>query len=63
MFFFLSPHKRHVMPEKGKGKAQGGQDTREGGSSHEKRAAKKRKSQRDAQEKNLKWMLTDDTFV
>jgi hypothetical protein len=58
--FFLSTHKRQVMPEKGKGKAKGGQDTREGGSSHEKRAAKKRKSQRDAQEKILKWMLTDE---
>jgi len=33
-----------VIPEKGKGKSQGGQDTREGDSSHEKRAAKKRKT-------------------
>ncbi len=45
-FFFSVP----TMPEKGKGKAQGGQDTREGGSSHEKRAAKKRKTQMGAQE-------------
>ena len=55
-FFFSLP----TMPEKGKGKAQGGQDTREGGSSHEKRAAKKRKTQMGAQEKNLKWMLTGE---
>ena len=55
-FFFTLP----TMPEKGKGKAQGGQDTREGGSSHEKRAAKKRKTQMGAQEKNLKWMLTGE---
>ena len=48
------------MPEKGKGKAQGGQDTREGGSSHEKRAAKKRKTQMGAHEKILKWMLTGE---
>ena len=54
MFFFLSPHKRQsVMPEKGKDKAQGGQDTREGGSCHEKRAAKKSKTQMGVQQKNL----------
>ena len=48
------------MPEKGKGKAQGGQDTHEGGSSNEKRVAKKRKSQMSAQEIFLKLMLTDE---
>ena len=48
------------MPEKGKGKTQRGQDAREGGSSHEQRAAKKSKTQMDAQETNLKWMLTDE---
>jgi hypothetical protein len=45
--FFLFPQTTRVMPEKGKGMAQRGQDTREGGSSHEKRATKKSK---------LKWL-------
>jgi hypothetical protein len=58
--FFLFPQTTRVMPEKGKGMAQRGQDTREGGSSHEKRATKKSKTQMAAQEKNLKWMLTDE---
>jgi len=58
--FFLFSQTTRVMPEKGKGMAQRGQDTREGGSSHEKRATKKSKTQMAAQEKILKWMLTDE---
>jgi hypothetical protein len=42
---------QELVPGKGKGKTQRGQETREGGSSHEKQAAKKRKTQMGAQEK------------
>jgi hypothetical protein len=58
--FFSSFTTTSGMPEKGKGKTQRGQDAREGGSSHEQRAAKKSKTQMDAQEIFLKWMLTDE---
>jgi hypothetical protein len=60
VFFSLTHKRQSVMPEKGKGKAQGGQDTREGGSCHEKRAAKKSKTQMGVQQKILQLMLTDE---
>jgi hypothetical protein len=48
------------MSEKGKGKAQGGQDTREGDSSHDQRAVKKSKTQMVAEEIFLQLMPHDE---
>ncbi len=57
--FFSTRTTTSAMSEEGKGKAQGGQDAREGGSSHDQRAAKKSKTQMVAKEKNL---LLHDEF-